>query len=289
VGWWLRIRTIATRYSAALACRLPPRLSRKRLVLPLNAGRGHTPKSLASAASERIRVGSSPTRMSISAAVIVAIPYDASKVGARIATSCSSTLSCAWISSCSVSQRWANARKAVLADAIVEVIAPGLSALPRPKGFHSTSSSHSLWPKSLAHPMNAPSSPNARQTQTLMRCVGLLAGKVASRRGRGMRWQTPVREKRCPTHPGELLKEDFLPALRLPVAEAARQLGVSRQTLYKIIAGTSPVTPEMAVRLGKWCGNGPGLWLRMQQAFDLWHAERALGPVLAGIVSHKVG
>jgi antitoxin HigA-1 len=104
-----------------------------------------------------------------------------------------------------------------------------------------------------------------------------------------MNMQTPVREKRCPTHPGALLKEDVLPALRLPVAEAARQLGVSRQTLYKIIAGTSPVTPEMAVRLGKWCGNGPGLWLRMQQAFDLWHAERALGATLAGIVSHKVG
>jgi antitoxin HigA-1 len=44
----------------------------------------------------------------------------------------------------------------------------------------------------------------------------------------------------------------------------------------------------MAVRLGKWCGNGPGLWLRMQQAYDLWHAERALEPVLAGIPSHQV-
>jgi antitoxin HigA-1 len=104
-----------------------------------------------------------------------------------------------------------------------------------------------------------------------------------------MNMHSPVREKRCPTHPGALLKEGVLPALRLPVAEAARQLGVSRQTLYKIIAGTSPVTPEMAVRLGKWCENGPGLWLRMQQAFDLWHAEWALGTVLAGIVSHKVG
>ena len=97
-----------------------------------------------------------------------------------------------------------------------------------------------------------------------------------------------MREKRCPTHPGALLKEDVLPALRLPVAEAARQLGVSRQTLYKILGQTSPVTPEMAVRLGKWCGNGPGLWLRMQQAFDLWHAERALGAVLEGIPSHAV-
>lgn len=103
-----------------------------------------------------------------------------------------------------------------------------------------------------------------------------------------MNMQMPVHQNRCPTHPGALLKEDVLPALRLPVAEAARQLGVSRQTLYKILAETSPVTPEMAVRLGKWCGNGPGLWLRMQQAFDLWHAERSLNTVLAGIVSHKM-
>ena len=104
-----------------------------------------------------------------------------------------------------------------------------------------------------------------------------------------MSMQSPVSAKRCPTHPGELLKEDVLPALRLPVAEAARQLGVSRQTLYKILGGTAPVTPEMALRLGKWCGNGPGLWLRTQQAFDLWHAERALAEVLAGIPSHVVG
>ena len=101
-----------------------------------------------------------------------------------------------------------------------------------------------------------------------------------------MNVQMSVREKRCPTHPGALLKEDVLPALRLPVAEAARQLGVSRQTLYKIIAETSPVTPEMAVRLGKWCGNGPGLWLRMQQAFDVWHAEQALGAELERIPGH---
>lgn len=103
-----------------------------------------------------------------------------------------------------------------------------------------------------------------------------------------MNMQAQVRKPRCPTHPGELLKEDVLPALRLPVATAARELGISRQTLYKILAGTSPVTPEMAVRLGKWCGNAPGLWLRMQQAFDLWHAERALEPELAGIPSHRL-
>ena len=81
---------------------------------------------------------------------------------------------------------------------------------------------------------------------------------------------------RAPTHPWEILREDVLPRLRLSVSEAARQLRVRRQVLHRILAGTAAVTPEMAVRLGKFCGNGPGLWLRMQQAYDLWHAEREL-------------
>jgi addiction module HigA family antidote len=72
-----------------------------------------------------------------------------------------------------------------------------------------------------------------------------------------------------PVHPGEILREDVLPALRLSVTEAARQLGVARQTLHRILAGKAAVTPEMAVRLGKFGGNGPGLWLRLQQTYDL--------------------
>ena len=79
-----------------------------------------------------------------------------------------------------------------------------------------------------------------------------------------------------PTHPGEILREDVLPALRLSVTQMARTLGVSRQTLHSILAEKAAVTPEMAVRIGKLCGNGPGVWLRMQQARDLWHAERAV-------------
>ncbi len=82
--------------------------------------------------------------------------------------------------------------------------------------------------------------------------------------------------KRAPTHPGAILRENVLPHLKLSVSEAARQLRVSRQTLHRILVGTAAVTPAMAVRLGKFCGNGPGLWLRMQQAYDLWHAERRL-------------
>jgi hypothetical protein len=55
---------------------------------------------------------------------------------------------------------------------------------------------------------------------------------------------------------------------------------------HRILAGTSAVTPEMAVRLGKFCGNGAGLWLRMQEAFDLWHAERRLAKELDRIPAH---
>ena len=79
-----------------------------------------------------------------------------------------------------------------------------------------------------------------------------------------------------PTHPGEILREDVLPSLWLTVMEAAKKLGVTRQTLHRIIAakGPRPVTPEMAVRLGKLIGNGPRLWLNLQSAYDLWHAER---------------
>ncbi len=91
---------------------------------------------------------------------------------------------------------------------------------------------------------------------------------------------------RLPTHPGEVLREDVLPALGLSISEAARQLRISRQTLHRILAGRSAVTPEMAVRLGRFCGNGPGLWLRMQEAYDLWNAERRLVKELEKIPAH---
>lgn len=59
----------------------------------------------------------------------------------------------------------------------------------------------------------------------------------------------------------------------MSVTEAAEKLGVSRQMLHGILAEKHAITPEMAVRLGKFCGNGPGIWLRMQQNHDLWKAE----------------
>ena len=88
---------------------------------------------------------------------------------------------------------------------------------------------------------------------------------------------------RLPIHPGEILREDVLPALGLSVSEAAQRLGISRQQLHRVLAGTHPITTEMALRIGKFAGNGPGLWLRMQQAYDLWHAEQRMKDELSRI------
>jgi antitoxin HigA-1 len=92
---------------------------------------------------------------------------------------------------------------------------------------------------------------------------------------------------RPPTHPGEILREDILPALNMPVQTAAKHLGVTRQTLHRILAETLGVSPAMALRLGKFCGNGPELWLNMQRAHDLWHAERKMTAELAKIRTQR--
>jgi antitoxin HigA-1 len=78
----------------------------------------------------------------------------------------------------------------------------------------------------------------------------------------------------APLHPGELLREDIIPALGKPKTEIARLLGISRQALYNILNENAPVSAEMAVKIGKLCGNGPTLWLNLQRAFDLWQAQR---------------
>jgi antitoxin HigA-1 len=70
-------------------------------------------------------------------------------------------------------------------------------------------------------------------------------------------------------HPGEMLREIVLPALKKPKTQIAKLLGVSRQTLYDILNESQPVTPAMALRLGKLCGNGPDLWLNLQRVYDL--------------------
>lgn len=79
---------------------------------------------------------------------------------------------------------------------------------------------------------------------------------------------------RCPTHPGALLREDIIPAVGHSVSEIAKLLGISRQHLYAIMAEKKPVTPDVAVLLGTLFGDDPGIWVRMQAAYDTWQAQR---------------
>ena len=83
--------------------------------------------------------------------------------------------------------------------------------------------------------------------------------------------------KRRPTHPGEILRADVLPALGLTQREFAERLGVSRLTVSEILHQKRGVSPDMAIRLGKLLGNGPEIWLRMQQAVDVWTLEQRGG------------
>jgi antitoxin HigA-1 len=86
-----------------------------------------------------------------------------------------------------------------------------------------------------------------------------------------------------PIHPGEILREDVLPALGKSKSEIARLLGVSRVSLHDILAEKRPITIPMALRFGKLFGNGPDIWLRMQQSYDRRIAEETMAEELAAI------
>ena len=91
-----------------------------------------------------------------------------------------------------------------------------------------------------------------------------------------------------PMHPGQLLREEILPALNRPKTQIAKLLGVSRQTLYDLLEENQPVTPIMALRLGKLCGNGPDLWLNLQRRYDLQRASQQLGAKINAIPTLEV-
>jgi addiction module HigA family antidote len=86
-----------------------------------------------------------------------------------------------------------------------------------------------------------------------------------------------TRERKIrPIHPGEMLREDFLPDYGLTVSRLARALGVSRQTVNELLRERRAITPEMALRLSRLFGNTPEFWLNAQRAVDLWDAARAI-------------
>ena len=82
--------------------------------------------------------------------------------------------------------------------------------------------------------------------------------------------------KRRPAHPGEMLREDFLPDYNLTVTALAEAIGVSRQSINELIRERRALSPEMALRLSRLFGNSPEFWLNAQRAVDLWEAGRAI-------------
>ncbi|HEY3309619.1 MAG TPA: HigA family addiction module antitoxin [Desulfuromonadaceae bacterium] len=88
------------------------------------------------------------------------------------------------------------------------------------------------------------------------------------------------KRKIAPVHPGEMLREDFMPDYGLTVTALAAALGVSRQTANELLQCRRAVSPVMALRLSRLFGNSSAFWLNAQNAFDLWHAEQRYRKVL---------
>ena len=81
------------------------------------------------------------------------------------------------------------------------------------------------------------------------------------------------RMKRQPTHPGVIIKEDYLNPLSLTITELSSILGISRKTLSKIINQRGSIIPDMALRLSRAFDTSPEFWLNLQKNYDLWQAE----------------
>ena len=80
--------------------------------------------------------------------------------------------------------------------------------------------------------------------------------------------------RRRPSHPGEVLREDVLPALGMSQTEFARRLGVSRLSVSEVLLGKRALSADMALRVAKLTSTSAESWLRMQAAVDLWNLER---------------
>ncbi len=89
--------------------------------------------------------------------------------------------------------------------------------------------------------------------------------------------------ERRPIHPGEILREEFLPEYGLSVAALSKAAGVSRQSMNELLRERRAVSTEMALRLGKLFGTTPEFWLNLQRNVDLWDAARGLKREIAHI------
>lgn len=91
------------------------------------------------------------------------------------------------------------------------------------------------------------------------------------------------RISRRPTHPGEMLREDFLPDSDLTVSGLAKAIGVSRQSINELLRERRSISPEMALRLSRLFGNSPEFWVNAQRAVDLWDAKETIKKDVARI------
>lgn len=90
-----------------------------------------------------------------------------------------------------------------------------------------------------------------------------------------------------PTHPGEILREDFLPDYGLSVSKLSKEIGVSRQTVNELIRERRGLSPEMALRLSRYFGNSPEFWLNAQREVDLWETRKTILNEIMSI--HPIG
>ena len=89
--------------------------------------------------------------------------------------------------------------------------------------------------------------------------------------------------KMAPTHPGEMIREDFMPDYGLTATSLAKALGVSRQTINELLRERRSITPMMALRLSRLFGNSPDFWLNAQHSRDLWESEELFREELSRI------
>jgi addiction module HigA family antidote len=94
--------------------------------------------------------------------------------------------------------------------------------------------------------------------------------------------------QRKPVHPGEILREEFMADYDLTVSALASALGVSRQSINELLRERRAVSPEMALRLGKFFGNSPDFWLNLQRAVDLYQANLAIAEEMRNIKPLRV-
>jgi addiction module HigA family antidote len=97
-----------------------------------------------------------------------------------------------------------------------------------------------------------------------------------------------IKRNRPPTHPGEVLREDVLPATGLTQEQLAQRLGVSRRTINEILNERRPVSVDMAHRLARIFNTTPDVWINMQTALDLWEAAETNKDVYQQIKPLKV-